>query len=129
MSIERLAGAIGSLALHLAILASVFSFQETTAPPVAHFDVSRPPLEPLQTISVSRLLEASGPRAISGDRCIVYVMQNERGNFIDIDLYECSRDPEEQQGLAHAIRAASPLPRPPEGLSMGSHIRLDASSL
>jgi len=201
MSIERLAGAIGSLAVHLAILAfvvsfqvridrsetpelllsamplmaSVFSFREITAPPVAQFDEPRPPLEPLQTFSVprppfpvvqavaadsfeearktespedlekldrlhgiyvkhgndrvSRLLEAGGPRAISGDRCIVYIMQNERGNLIDIDMYECSRDPEEQQGLAHAIRAASPLPRPPEGLAMGSYIRLDAPSL
>lgn len=202
LKFEGIAGAIGSLALHLAILAlivsfrvqtdlseqpellvpaaplmaTVFLYDEPAAPPVEHYDdPPAPPLERLDTISVplpplpvvqavaadsfeaartienledleeverlqgiyvkqvsdrvARLLETAGPRVTSGERCIVYVIQGERGDVIDVDMYECRRVPEERQRLAQVIRAASPLPLPPEGLAMGSYIKLDASSL
>lgn len=78
---------------------------------------------------VARLLETAEPRITAGERCIVYIIQDERGVVLDVDMYDCERAPEEQLRLAHVIRAASPLPLPPDGLAMGSYVRLDVSSL
>jgi hypothetical protein len=82
------------------------------------------------TDRVGRVLELKGGHAsLPSVPCIVYVIQNEAGNVVDVDMNECQRDPQEQQRLAGAIRQASPLPLPPAGLAMGSYLKLDASSL
>jgi len=76
----------------------------------------------LEMVGVERNAELAG-------RCVVHVIQDERGEVLDIDMDECEREDGDRQHLASAIRAASPLPFPPDGLAMGSYITLDASSL
>lgn len=79
---------------------------------------------------LSRVLEmavaesggASGP-------CEARVIQNERGEVMDIDLDACAFDAWSKHLLADAIRRASPLPSPPAGLAMGSSLTLDLSRL
>lgn len=82
------------------------------------------------TERVARVLEMADDHATSSKaHCIVYVIQDEMGGVIDLDMNDCQRDPQELQRLAAAIRRASPLPLPPAGLAMGSYIKLDASSM
>jgi hypothetical protein len=80
---------------------------------------------------LARVLEMAGVErnAESAARCVVHVIQDERGEILDIDMDECEREDGDRQRLMSAIRAASPLPFPPDGLAMGSYITLDASSL
>jgi hypothetical protein len=68
------------------------------------------------TDRIARVLElAGGYRGAPSAHCIVYVIQNETGDVVDVDMNDCRRDPQEQQRLAGAIREASPLPLPPAG--------------
>lgn len=61
--------------------------------------------------------------------CNAKVVQDERGRVLDIDLAECALAAEQQQLVQAAIRRASPLPRPPHGLAMGSYLTLNLSSI
>jgi hypothetical protein len=77
-----------------------------------------------------RLLEARGSaRADSAPQCVMYVVQNERGHVLDVMSDECAGDAQWRREVETAIRGASPLPLPPEGLAMGSYLTLDLSSL
>lgn len=80
---------------------------------------------------VARVLEMTGAghRQEPAVRCVVHVIQDKRGVVLDVDMDECMRDDGERQRLASAIRAASPLPPPPDGLAMGSYLTLDVTSL
>jgi TonB C terminal len=61
--------------------------------------------------------------------CNAKVIQDERGRVLDVDLAECALSAEQQQLVKTAIRRASPLPRPPHGLAMGSYLTLNLSSI
>jgi hypothetical protein len=61
--------------------------------------------------------------------CVARVVQDERGRVLDVDLAECALDDEPRVLLRAAIQRASPLPRPPHGLAMGSYLRLDLANL
>jgi hypothetical protein len=61
--------------------------------------------------------------------CVVYVVQNERGQVLDVMSDECAADSQWRRNVESAIRKASPLPLPPEGLAMGSYLTLDLSTL
>jgi TonB C terminal len=61
--------------------------------------------------------------------CVMYVVQNERGQVLDVMSDECDADAQWQRNVETAIRQASPLPLPPEGLAMGSYLTLDLSTL
>lgn len=77
-----------------------------------------------------RLLE--GPRdsyAAPNEHCVMYVVQNERGQVLDVVSDECEGDAAWRQDVENVIRRASPLPLPPEGLAMGSYLTLDLSTL
>jgi hypothetical protein len=80
---------------------------------------------------ITRLLQMAKETggAVSNHRCIVHVIQNEAGDVLDVDMEECEREPGARDRLASAIRAASPLPPPPDGLAMGSYLTIDASAL
>lgn len=81
---------------------------------------------------ITRVLQMAAAQVkaeASGKRCIVHVIQNESGDVVDVDMDECEREPIARDQLASAIRAASPLPPPPEGLAMGSYLTIDASAL
>lgn len=78
-----------------------------------------------------RLLESVhdfGPEHTAAS-CVVYVVQNERGQVLDIMSDECGADMQWRRDVESAIRGASPLPLPPEGLAMGSYLTLDLSTL
>jgi hypothetical protein len=79
---------------------------------------------------IIRVLDSNGAYHLPTDRpCVAYVIQNESGEVLDVDLNECQFSSEIQATLANAIRAASPLPSPPFGLAMGSYVKIDASLL
>jgi hypothetical protein len=62
-------------------------------------------------------------------RCVVNIIQGDDREVLDISIETCDRDAISQQQLMLAIRAASPLPAPPEGLAQGSYLTLDLSSM
>jgi protein TonB len=70
----------------------------------------------------------SDQQAPSGP-CEARVIQNERGDVMDIELGECSYDAVRKQALVSAIRRASPLPAPPAGLALGASLTLDLTGL
>jgi hypothetical protein len=77
-----------------------------------------------------RLLESVGiARTVSQSRCLVHVVQDERGEVLDVISDECDGDAEWQTSIDRVIRQASPLPTPPQGLAMGSYLTLDLSDL
>lgn len=81
---------------------------------------------------ITRVLQMRLAASRSGETripCIVHVIQNESGDVMDVDMAECPRPPDAREALAGAIRAASPLPPPPQGLAMGSYLTLDATLL
>lgn len=79
---------------------------------------------------IIRVLDSNGAYHLPTDRpCVAYVIQNESGEVLDVDLNECQFSSDVRATLANAIRAASPLPSPPSGLAMGSYIKIDASLL
>lgn len=83
------------------------------------------------TDRITRLLQMATHAGETGSShpCIVHVIQNEAGDVLDVDMEECKREPSARDRLANAIRAASPLPPPPEGLAMGSYLTIDAAAL
>lgn len=82
------------------------------------------------TDRIRRVLQMTATQTdTGGGPCIVRVIQNESGEVIDIDMHDCERPPMARETLARAIRTASPLPSPPEGLAMGSYLTIDATAL
>ncbi len=61
--------------------------------------------------------------------CTVHLIQNERGDVLDVDLAACAYDETTKVTLAQVLRRASPLPPPPSGLAMGSTLTVDLSRL
>ena len=61
--------------------------------------------------------------------CNAKVVQDERGRVLDVDLAECAMSDPQRALVQEAIRRASPLPRPPHGLAMGSYLTLNLSKL
>lgn len=59
--------------------------------------------------------------------CEVQVIQNERGDVLDVDTGACTGSAARKSQLAIAMRRASPLPMPPAGLAPGSSLTLDLS--
>jgi len=70
-------------------------------------------------------LQAASP---SPAACLVNVVQNERGSVLDVLMDECEADLAWQATVIRAVRRASPLPLPPQGLAMGSYLTLDMST-
>lgn len=78
-----------------------------------------------------RLLEGVrdfDPAHTAAASCVLYVVQNERGQVLDVMSDECDADSQWRRNVEGAIRQASPLPLPPEGLAMGSYLTLDLST-
>jgi hypothetical protein len=79
---------------------------------------------------VARALEEiTRLRAGESRRCVVNIIQSDDREVLDISIESCDRDAISRQQLLLAIRAASPLPAPPEGLAQGSYLTLDLSSM
>jgi hypothetical protein len=80
---------------------------------------------------LARLLESvrNFDIAQTAASCVVHVVQNERGQVLDVMSDECEADAQWRRNVEGAIRQASPLPLPPEGLAMGSYLTLDLSTL
>ncbi len=81
---------------------------------------------------IARVLQMSAVQTDTNateQRCIVHIIQNESGDVLDVDTTECELAARSRERLANAIRAASPLPSPPDGLAMGSYLTIDASAL
>jgi len=79
---------------------------------------------------LSRVLEmAMAEYPGASGRCEAQIIQNERGEVMEVDLEACAFDARSLHLLAAAIRRASPLPSPPSGLAMGSSLTLDLSRL
>lgn len=77
-----------------------------------------------------RLLESSRDSYVAlNGHCVMYVVQNEHGQVLDVMSDECEGDAAWRRDVENAIRRASPLPLPPEGLAMGSYLTLDLSTL
>lgn len=74
----------------------------------------------LETLSTSEAVQTS---------CKAVVVQDTVGRVLDIDLDRCARSDESKALLVTAIRRASPLPRPPRGLAMGSYLTLELAEL
>jgi len=76
---------------------------------------------------LSRVLEMAAAAPPERDPCPVQVIQNERGEVLDVDLSACQGSEERKTRLALAMHRASPLPMPPAGLASGSSLTLDLS--
>ena len=71
-----------------------------------------------------------GPRfCASVANCSVSVIEDEFGNVVDVFPTECALSETQWAALTQAIRRASPLPKPPHGLAMGSALNLQLSEL
>jgi hypothetical protein len=78
---------------------------------------------------VMRLLEATTlANFTTSVPCVIHIAQNERGEVFDVQTDECQAGAEWRDGIARAIREASPLPIPPQGLAMGSYLTLDLTA-
>jgi hypothetical protein len=78
---------------------------------------------------IGRALEALVAHGSPIPSCRAQVIQDERGRVADVDLSGCPVPGEQKQLLLAALRRASPLPRPPAGLAMGSFLTLDLKGL
>ncbi len=78
---------------------------------------------------IHRALQTFAASLAMPSRCTARVIQDERGRVLDVDLTECALDDEPRALLRAAIQRASPLPRPPHGLAMGSYLTLDLTNL
>jgi hypothetical protein len=76
---------------------------------------------------LSRVLEMAATTLPERGPCEVRVIQNERGEVLDVDLSGCAGSDARKTRLAMAMHRASPLPLPPAGLAPGSSLRLDLS--
>jgi hypothetical protein len=73
-----------------------------------------------------RVLEELGPFDESAETpCILNVIQREDGSVVDVVDDLCGYAPRSLQLLRAAVFESSPLPRPPQGLAMGTYLSLD----
>jgi anti-sigma factor ChrR (cupin superfamily) len=77
---------------------------------------------------LGRVLRDYWPDRPELSQCTARVIQDEFGRVLDVDLHDCAADDAAHAMLTRVIRAAGPLPRPPEGLAMASYLTLDLSS-
>jgi hypothetical protein len=61
-------------------------------------------------------------------RCLINIIQDEKGRVLDVLTDECEASGEWKDRISMAVRLASPLPLPPQGLAMGSYLTLDFST-
>jgi hypothetical protein len=61
----------------------------------------------------------------SSAQCVIHVIQDERGRVLEVQDDQCSAEASIRAHIASALRKASPLPTPPQGLAMGSYLTLD----
>jgi hypothetical protein len=78
---------------------------------------------------LARLLESRNVSAGELHGCSINVIQNERGQVVDVLTDLCELDVPEQEIIRQVVRAASPLPLPPAGLAAGSYLTLDLAEL
>lgn len=79
---------------------------------------------------LKRMLEESRAFPLpSSTQCVIHVLQDERGRVLEVQDDECSAQATLREQIARAVRIASPLPTPPQGLAMGSYITLDLAML
>ncbi|MGE0581952.1 MAG: hypothetical protein AB7P31_07490 [Steroidobacteraceae bacterium] len=76
---------------------------------------------------LARVLEMAAPALPERGPCAVQVIQNERGDVLDVDTSACTGSAARRTRLAQAMQRASPLPPPPAGLAPGSSLTLDLS--
>jgi len=76
---------------------------------------------------LSRVLEMAAASLPERGPCAVRVIQNERGEVLDVDTGACQGSEARRTRLALAMHRASPLPMPPAGLAPGSSLTLDLS--
>ena len=77
---------------------------------------------------LARVLEMAASAAPHERRpCAVQVIQNERGEVMDVNTSACQGSEGRRTRLAMAMLRASPLPMPPAGLAPGSSLTLDLS--
>jgi hypothetical protein len=75
---------------------------------------------------LQRVLQELGPLDESAATpCIVNVVQREDGSVVDVLDELCGYAPRSLQLLRQALLQSSPLPRPPQGLAMGTYLSLD----
>lgn len=99
----------------------------------AESSVDAAELERLQGVYVgqirgrlARVLEMAASAAPRERRpCAVQVIQNERGEVMDVNTSACQGSEGRRTRLAMAMLRASPLPMPPAGLAPGSSLTLD----
>jgi hypothetical protein len=73
-----------------------------------------------------RVLEELGPLDESAETpCVLNVIQREDGSVVDVVNDLCGYAPRSLQLLRAAVFESSPLPRPPQGLAMGTYLSLD----
>lgn len=78
---------------------------------------------------IDRVLRDEWPAHDAWTRCVARVIQDDAGRVLDVDLAECPLVDEDRARLENVVRAASPLPIPPDGLAMGRYLTLDLSAL
>lgn len=79
---------------------------------------------------LKRMLEESSAFPLpSSTQCVIHVIQDERGRVLEVQDDECSAEAILREEITRAVRKASPLPTPPQGLAMGSYITLDLAML
>jgi hypothetical protein len=78
---------------------------------------------------LARLLESRNVSADELHGCSINVIQNERGQVVDVLTDLCGLGAPQQDIIRQVVRAASPLPLPPAGLAAGSYLTLDLAEL
>ncbi len=79
---------------------------------------------------LKRMLEESSAYPLpAATRCVIHVIQDELGRVLEVQDDECPAELTLREEITRAVRKASPLPTPPQGLAMGSYITLDLALL
>jgi hypothetical protein len=76
-----------------------------------------------------RLLQDMSLGNVGNVPCEFNVVQDEGGQVLDVLTDQCPYDRATIDSLASAVRAASPLPLPPQGLAIGSYLTLEMAGI
>jgi hypothetical protein len=76
-----------------------------------------------------RLLQEMSLGDLGNMRCEINVVQDMEGQVLDVLTDQCPYSAATLDSLAKAVRAASPLPLPPQGLAIGSYLTLDIAEI
>ena len=75
---------------------------------------------------LQRVLQEIGPlQESAATPCVLNVIQREDGSVVDVQNDLCGYAPRSLVLLRAAVFESSPLPRPPQGLAMGTYLSLD----